>query len=189
MQRLILSALALGPLVPLAAHAAEGGGMPQLDSSTYVSQIVWLAITFVALYFLIARTALPRIAEVLEARQDRISADLDRAAKLRQEAEEATRRYEQVVLQAESRAQAQIKEVRERVAADAARRQAELDTKLAAQIAEAEARIKAARDSALAGIDEVAAELAQAATRRLIGVEVLAADARAAVQRVSGGRA
>ena len=46
--------------------------MPQFDSSTFASQIFWLVITFGGLYFALTRTALPKIADVLEARTDQL---------------------------------------------------------------------------------------------------------------------
>ena len=63
--------------------------MPQLDTTWFASQIFWLIIAFSVLYYLLSRKALPRLAEILEARQDRIAADLDEAERLRREAEEA----------------------------------------------------------------------------------------------------
>ena len=60
--------------------------MPQLDSSTYVGQIFWLLLTFVPLYLILWKVALPRIASVLEQRQEKIEDDLVRAEKLKVEA-------------------------------------------------------------------------------------------------------
>ena len=74
--------------------------MPQLESATFISQIVWLAVTFLALYVVMARIALPRIGEVLEARQDRIAHDLDTAASLKAEAEAALAAYETSIAEA-----------------------------------------------------------------------------------------
>lgn len=165
--------------------AEHGGGLPQLDAKTFPSQIFWLIVSFLALYWLLSRKALPRVGDILEARQARISADLDRAAQLRHEAEEALRKHEAVVAEAQARAAAQIKETQDRLAAEAAKRQAEVDADLNAKLAEAESRIGAAKDKALAEIQSVAAEVASSAVRRLAGIEVAAADVQAAVASIA----
>ena len=68
--------------------------MPQLDVSTFASQILWLALTFVPLYLIIVRVALPRIGEVIEARRDKIDDDLKKAAARRDEAQAVLAEYE-----------------------------------------------------------------------------------------------
>src|SRR3546814_19289788 len=60
--------------------------MPQLDPAFWPTQLFWLAITFIALYLVIWRIALPRIADVLEARQRKLDDDLKKAAALKDEA-------------------------------------------------------------------------------------------------------
>ena len=70
--------------------------MPQLEQiSTFPSQIFWLVITFAALFFVMWRIAVPRIADVLEARQKRIDDNLDKAETAKKEAEAAIEAYEQ----------------------------------------------------------------------------------------------
>lgn len=165
-------------------EAEHGGGMPQLDASTYASQIFWLVIAFVVLYRLLATRALPRLTEIIEARQDRIGADLERAARLRDEAEAAAERYKQVVAEAQAKAAGEIKAMQEALSADAAKGQAALDADLAEKLAEAEARIGAAKDAALGQIRGVAVEVAQAAVRRLTGIDVPAAEVEATLGRV-----
>ncbi len=168
------------------AAEAEGGGLPQLDVSTYPSQIFWLILSFAVLYYLLTRKALPRVAEILEARQDRIAADLDRAARLRQEAEDTLRRYNAMIEEAQARARTLLHTAQERIASEFAARQAALEKELHDRIREAEERIAAAREKALAEIDEVAAELVQAAAQRLASLKITKKDARAAVARVAG---
>jgi F-type H+-transporting ATPase subunit b len=158
--------------------------MPQLDATWFASQIFWLIIAFAILYYLLSRKALPRLSEILEARQDRIAADLDEAERLRRDAEEALARYQQVVAKAQGEAHAMLAETQARLQAAAAERQAELDRDLARQLAEAEARIAAARRSALKELEEAAAVAAQAAVERLVGIKVAKKAAQAALRDV-----
>jgi F-type H+-transporting ATPase subunit b len=78
--------IALGGGQVASASNASGPKLPQLDIETYASQIFWLIVTFIVLYFLVAKIAMPRIAEVLEGRQERIEDDLDKAETLKKEA-------------------------------------------------------------------------------------------------------
>jgi F-type H+-transporting ATPase subunit b len=158
--------------------------MPQLDVSTFSSQIFWLIICFSVLYYLLSRRALPRVSETLEARQDRIAADLDQAQRLRREAEAALASYEGAMAEAQDRAQALLAEAQSGLQAEAAARQAELDQQLARQLAEAETRIAAARDRALAELEDAALDVARAAAARLAGVEVSSDAARHALRAV-----
>jgi F-type H+-transporting ATPase subunit b len=161
--------------------------VPQLDVSTFSSQIFWLIICFATLYFLLSRRALPRISEILEARQDRIAADLDQAQRLRREAEAALLAYEQGVAKAQGEAHALIAEVQGRLQAEAAERQAELDRQLTKQLAEAEAQIAATKEQALAEIEDAALGAARAAAARLAGVEVSEKVARTALRQTLEG--
>jgi len=155
--------------------------MPQLDPTSFLSQIFWLAISFVILYLVMSRVALPRVADVLEARQSRIALDLDEAARLKTEAEVALATYEATMAEARSTAQALLAKAAEERAEQAAARNAELDARLGKRLAEAEARIVAAKEAALDEVDRVAADIARSATERLIGAAPDADKARAAV--------
>lgn len=161
--------------------------MPQFDPSQFPPQIFWLVISFVALYWLMAKVGLPRIKDVLEEREFRINDNLRKAENLKKDAEDAMAAYEKLMVDARARAQEQVNAVRERAQADAHERHAELGERLAAEIAAAEARIAAARDDAVAGMREMALETAGLAVERLIG-ERPAADAIASsVDRIMKG--
>ncbi|MGH6912679.1 MAG: F0F1 ATP synthase subunit B' [Geminicoccaceae bacterium] len=158
--------------------------MPQIDVSTFASQIFWLILAFAALYWLLSRKALPRVAEILEARQDRIAADLDRAQRLRREAEEALKEYEETLARAHAESQGLLSETLERLEAYAAERLAELDAQLGRQLAEAGARIAKARQAALDELEEATIAVAQAATERLAGLKITKNAAQAALEDV-----
>lgn len=152
--------------------------MPQLEQiDTFVSQIFWLVVTFVALYFFLRAVALPKITQVLEQRQSRISSDLEKAELLKQEAGQVLEEYEKAAAEGRARAQAAIREASEELKAEAARRHEALGKTLGEQIRDAEGRIAKERDAAVKDVRDVAVELAQSATERLVGAKI---DAKAA---------
>ncbi len=143
--------------------------MPQLDPAVFSPQLVWLTISFVILYLVMARVVLPRIGDVIEARQDRIAHDLDAAASLKTEAETALAEYEKSLAAARSEARDVLVQAAERRASDAAARSTKLDARIAKRVRTAEARIAAAKQDALDNLAGVAGEIARAATEKLIG--------------------
>jgi len=162
--------------------------MPQLDPSTFPPQLVWLAITFIALYLLMSRVALPRIGAVLDERRERITEDLEKASQLRQEAESILAEYEQGLAAARAEAQAIGRTVADEISAITAAAQEELGRELAEKTREAEARIAVAKQAALENVRAISVEVAQAATARLIGEEFSAADIEPAVEFAIGRR-
>jgi F-type H+-transporting ATPase subunit b len=158
--------------------------MPQFNFDTFPSQIFWLVITFVALYFALGRTAIPKIAAVLEARQRKIDDDLERATELELQAKEVLTAYEAGLAEAREQAQGVVRQTAEEMTAVAEAQHQDLAARLAADVEAAEARIVAAKDDALANIRQVASEAARAATQRLIGVEVDQGKADEAVAAV-----
>ena len=163
--------------------------MPQLDFATYPPQLIWLAITFVVLYLLMAKLGLPRVSRVLEARRQRVEGDLEKAQQMKVEAEAVIAAYERGVAEARLQAQAMLKETTERLNAQAAERQRQAAEKLGAATAAAERRIAEAKAAALGNIREVAVEVARAAAARLGGGEIDSAHAGTAVDAVLRERA
>jgi F-type H+-transporting ATPase subunit b len=155
--------------------------MPQLDTATFAPQLVWLAITFVVLYLALARGLLPRIGEMLEARQDKIAHDLAAAESAKKSAEAALSAYEEGMAKARGEAQTMRGAAVDAAAKAGAVRREEQEAALAREGAAAEAAIAAAKGRAMGEIREAAAEIAQAAVERLIGVEVDRAAALKAV--------
>jgi F-type H+-transporting ATPase subunit b len=156
--------------------------MPQLTIADFPPQLVWLAITFVVLYFLMARVAIPRISDVLENRQNRIAKDLEQAKKLSDDADNAKAEYEAALAEARSKAHGIVAELKATMAKEQDASKAELDAKLAAKAKEAEAGINASKEAALSHIREIASETAKVAVSKLVSLEVSDSDAVAAVE-------
>jgi F-type H+-transporting ATPase subunit b len=91
------------------AHTEAPAGhakFPPFESEHFPSQLVWLAISFVLLYVLMSRIALPRIGGIMAARSKVISDDLAAAEQLKERSNAANAAYEKALADARSRAQA-----------------------------------------------------------------------------------
>ena len=143
--------------------------MPQLDVNTFLPQVVWLIITFTALFLLMWRVAVPRIADLLEARQRRIEDNLDKAQESKKEAEETLVAYEQAMNEARAGANTHIAEATTRMSGEAAEREAELALDLSARITAAEDEIAKAVNEAMDNIRAATIEVAAAVLERLTG--------------------
>src|SRR5438093_624429 len=117
----------------------RGKGFPPFDAHTFASQLFWLALTFIALYLLMSRVALPRIGSILETRRQRVDSDLAEAQRLKDQSDAAIAAHEKALAEARGRAQALANDTREKAAAATEARRKEVDAKLNARIAEAEA--------------------------------------------------
>ncbi|MAK00068.1 MAG: hypothetical protein CMM13_05245, partial [Rhodospirillaceae bacterium] len=123
--------IALGGAQAATASDASGPKLPQLDIETYASQIFWLIVTFIVLYFLVAKIAMPRIAEVLEGRQERIEDDLDKAETLKKEAYLVKVEYEKALSSAREEAHEATRRAQDEIAKHSAEVEALANQKVA----------------------------------------------------------
>lgn len=156
--------------------------MPQFDPSTFASQIFWLVIVFGALFWFMTKKAIPKVEAALEARAQRIQGDLDRAAKLQQDAAEAAEAHEAALSKARDEAREILREAQSGLQADLDARQSKLGAEIAEQATAAEGRIKAARDEAMASVKDIATDAAAAVATRLTGVDIGQPKAAEAVE-------
>jgi F-type H+-transporting ATPase subunit b len=159
------------------------GPFPPFMKETFASQLLWLAVFFVLLYLLMAKVALPRVGAILQARRDRIAADLAQAQRHKEESEAAMAAYEKALADARNRAQAIANETRDKLMAEAERARKLLEHDLNAKLAEAEETIAATKLAAMANVRGVAVEAAAAIVERLIGVAPPADVVTRAVER------
>jgi F-type H+-transporting ATPase subunit b len=83
--------------------------MPQLNPEFFVTQLFWLVVTFSFLLVFLWRISLPRIGNVLEKRERKISEDLTTAKDLQKEAEKIQDTIENQLKQARADASEMIK--------------------------------------------------------------------------------
>jgi F-type H+-transporting ATPase subunit b len=177
--------------VVIEEHATEehGGTFPPFDSTDFVSQLLWLAITFVVLYLLMSRVIIPRIGGILEDRRDRIARDLDQAGRLKQQSDEANAAYVKALSDARANAFRIAAEARDKAKGEAAVRQAEIEKSLDGKLAAAETRIGEIKQKVLADVGAIAAEAADAVVERLVGLKASATELKDAVGAARSGGA
>lgn len=157
--------------------------MPQFDPATFSPQLVWLGITFLALYLLMSKLILPRITGILGQREDRIEGNLRRAEALKEEAAQVLAAYQKAIADARGQAQAALAKAAGDIAAETASREAVFAQKMAEQTASAEASIRAAKTQALADVRGIASEVAALMANKLTGGAV---DPNSVVSAVDG---
>ncbi|MBA4097631.1 MAG: F0F1 ATP synthase subunit B' [Rhodospirillum sp.] len=157
--------------------------MPQFDPTTFAPQLVWLGITFLALYLLMSKLIIPRVSGILAQREDRIDGNLQRAEALKEEAAGVLAAYQKAIADARAQAQSALAKAGADIAAQTAAREAEFAKKMADQTAAAEAGIRAAKVKALADVRGIAAEVAALMAGKITGASV---DSGAVAQAVDG---
>ncbi|MFO1242546.1 MAG: hypothetical protein U1E36_05015 [Rickettsiales bacterium] len=168
----------------LLAALAEGHatGMPQLDPSSFASQLFWLTVTFITLYLIISRSALPRIHDVLEKRRQRIQFDLSQAEEMTEQAEAARIAFEKQQTESRARSAEMIAAAQKDAEKQLAEEQAKLDAELNKKLGEAAKTLSAKRAELRSAMLPVAEELTQAIVEKIAGVKPNGDKVRALVK-------
>lgn len=167
------------------AEHGESGGLPQLNVSTYPSQIFWLLVMFGVLYVSFSKAILPTIGSVVNARESLIKGDLEDAQSLKDQAAAIQQAYEKNLELAKAQASKAVMDVEmaaKKKAAeqiDAFRKNAEADVEAA------EARVMGAKAKAIGQMTSVAAEVASIAAEKITGINTDRQNAHAIVENIA----
>lgn len=132
----------------------------------------WVLVAFVIFVALVWKPGAKAITQMLDDRAEKIRSDLDKAAKLREEAQALFAEYQKKQRDALQEAQAIVASAKaeaERLSAQAA---AELETSLKRREQLALQRIAQAEQQAMADVRAAAVDLAMSATRKLLTEKV-----------------
>ena len=165
----------------LAAGTSEPG-LPQLDISTWPSQIFWLIVIFGVGYVMMAKIVTPKIGTVLEDRRTRLDGDLGKAREASAEAAKIRADYEADLESARSDAAAFARKAAAEAAEKAASVEGKADKKLASKVATAEKKLATAKAEAMENLNTVAAEAALEAVKGLTGLKATKAQAEKVVK-------
>lgn len=150
--------------------------MPQLDVSTYASQLFWLAITFFSLYFILARIAIPKISTTLAERNQKISTSLESANKIKTDAEEMIASYEDTLMQARAEARERYTSAAQTITQEISAQQKKSVEALNAKLHDAENTILKTKMAVKKELEKKTLELAADILQKLTGQSYKEAD-------------
>jgi F-type H+-transporting ATPase subunit b len=169
-------------------HGGEHGAFPPFDPATFASQLIWLALSFGALYLLMSRVALPQIGGILEHRSNRIANDLAEAGRLKEETDAAIAAYEQALAEARQNAHAIGQKARDAMKAEIDADRARTEAGLQAKLDAAEARIADVKAQALKDVDTIAKDATETLLEVLLGPRATQSEIAGAVQAAMNGK-
>ena len=153
-------------------QSAESGGMPQLNPEFWISQIVWLVITFGALYVILSKVILPKISNNLESRRSQILENIEIAEKQREESEEKLKEFDKIILNSKLEAKNLFNEARQKVLKEIDIKRSEMEKNLEEEISSAEKEIQSLNNNSTENIKKIATETSLSLIQQLIGEEI-----------------
>ncbi|MGB3146775.1 MAG: F0F1 ATP synthase subunit B' [Paracoccaceae bacterium] len=169
-----------------AGHAPEAVGMPQLDFATFPNQIFWLVISLVIVYLILSRVALPRIGGILADRQSRIASDIAAAERLKEQAVEAEKAYNQALIDARNEAAKIVTAAKAEIQKGLDKAIVKADAEIAARSAESAKHIEEIRAGAVASVSAVAKDTTEALVSALGGKADAKSVTAAVASRMKG---
>lgn len=174
-------AAAAAPKTAASGEYAEEAAFPPFDPTYFASQIFWFLISFVLLYFILSKIFLPKIGETLEDRSSRIADDLDSAALMQRDAEEAEKAYERSLADARAKAHNVSETTRKAIETEVNSELEAADLETARQAERAEARIREVRTAGMEKVESIAVDVAQDVVEKMLGKTISVAAVKKAI--------
>ena len=166
-------------------ESAESGGMPQLNTKFWFSQIFWLILTFGILFAVLSKLILPKISKNLEIRKSQILENIETAENQRQESENKIKEYEKIVLESKIEAKNYFNKAREKVLKDIDKKRKVLEINVNEEIAKVEKEIAELKNKSSETINKIAIETSSDIVKELIGIQVNNSSISATVEDIS----
>ena len=171
LKKIIIQILTLNFVLVSYAQSGESGGMPQLNPEFWVSQIVWLVLTFGVLYLVLSKLILPKISDNLESRKSQILENIEIAETQREESEKKLKEFEKIILNSKLEAKNHFNETRQKTLEDINNKRAVLEKDIDKEISAAEEEINNLRINSNEKIKNIAVVISAELTKQLIGEE------------------
>lgn len=156
-------------------------GFPQLKPDTYVRQIFWLFVSFIILFTLMSKVALPKVGAVLDTRAAQKEGNLKSAEQMHDEATKVKTAFEASLAKAHESAAETLKAAENVIVDKTAAENTKFAEQARTRIVAAEQAITKAKQDALASLADISAEIAADMVNKITGAQLTKADAKKAV--------
>ncbi len=160
--------------------------MPQLNPEFFVSQLFWLAVFFTFLLVFLWKISLPRIATVLEKRQNKIDENLLLAKELQEQSQEIEKNINNQINKTLQDSDNQIKEMVYSINEDVALSLNKLDKELDEKISKAEKEIAKKRNEQLNNIDNEIINITKSTISKIANISLSDSEINEAVKKHKG---
>ncbi len=158
--------------------------MPQLDVSTFTSQLFWLLICFFSMMFIMSKFIIPKIADIMEQRQRKIDGYLNKASQFKQEAEATLKKYQDALAQATAKANKSLSDTKEEMNQLITQRQTELEASLQKKIKDGEKEINQEKEKALKEVKAISEKLSLEVIKKIGITTIQASDIKATIKEL-----
>jgi F-type H+-transporting ATPase subunit b len=156
--------------------------MPQLNPEFFVSQLFWLIVTFSFLLVFLWRISLPRIGNVLEKRERKISEDLTAAKELQVEAEKIQDTIDSQLKQARTDASDMIKSSSLSLQDKAQVELTKLDKELDAKIEQSAETIEKNKNESVSQIQSQINEITKLTLSKVVSFDISNDEIKSAIK-------
>ena len=185
LKKIIVQIFALNFVLISYAQSGESGGMPQLNPEFWVSQIVWLVLTFGVLYIVLSKLILPKISKNLESRKSQVLENIETAENQREESEKKIKEFEKIILESKLEAKNYFNVARQKILDDINSKKLALEKDIDEEISAAEQEVNNLKIGSHEKIRSIAVETSSELIKQLIGEEANNSSISAIVEEQS----
>ncbi len=150
--------------------------MPQLNPEYFASQIFWLIFSFAILYIVMAKFALPKIANVIESREDIIARDLEEAENYKKDSEATELKYTNAIKEAQNKASETLAISREKLNKQIEADKKAFDQESAELVSKFIADLDMKKQKVLQDSEQIANDVAIDIINKILGADALNQD-------------
>ena len=185
LKKIIIQIFTLNFVLVTSAQSGESGGMPQLNPEFWVSQIVWLVLTFGILYIVLSKLILPKISDNLESRKSQILENIETTETQREESEKKLKEFEKIILESKLEAKNYFNEARQKILEDINNKRVALEKDIDDEISAVEQEVNNLKITSSEKIKKIAIETSSELIKQLIGEEANNSSISAIVEEQS----